>query len=411
VPALALGLTFLLGQLTGGGVAIGGLVLGLLLAGAGACLLRRRYLAAAGLNSTLIQGRHILGIHVGSVSVDVPRGAAIGLHGERAPWVLSLVENDQGSEFARTYDLSAARRWGATLANVLGCAWRDAGSERLADTPRRFKLPTTETGRMGLLLFIAVTVGMPWAAWWTWQKPDVRERAALAAVAPLGGIIEFDRMPAVRAWAAQELAAQQTAPSLLGLIRLLNTIDPERDADVAAAAMDALRAAAGHAAGSGAWNEQLARANLWVAEQTGRTLDAHGGVLGWFAVAPEFQRTIDVIAGDDPHAAWSAWSSFGAGTLTTPEAFLFAAGGALADPRPIAFEIRRTSPPGMPLRFEGQPRVPAGSVLARTVGEALALRLWQYDGIYSESMTEDFGPWWDDYARRRLLPPVSRTVH
>ena len=101
-----------------------------------------------------------------------------------------------------------------------------------------------------------------------------------------------------------------------------------------------------------------------------------------------------------------AWTHFGAGSLTNPEAFLYAAGSVLGDRRPLPFAIRRTSAPGTPLEFEGQPEPPGADALAYTVGEAMALHMWWYDGVHDETLTDEFRIWWSDYAARRLLPPL-----
>ena len=269
-------------------------------------------------------------------------------------------------------------------------------------------LPGTRSGRIRPLVFVGLAVlvaGTALTAWRVWQAPAVRERVALAAVVPVGGVIPFETMPGLRVWAARELAARQTPAALLAAVRLLNTIEPEADPVFAAKILDPLRRAAGQPGAGGEWNVQLAAINRWVAARVGRSVDGHEGVLGWFAVAQEFQPTIETIAGADPQAGWRAWSGFGAGTLTTSEAFLYAVGRALSDPRPIAFSLRRTSAPGSPLRVEALPEPPAGDAQVRTVGEALALRLWQYQGIAGGTPSEDFGLWWAGFARRRLLPP------
>ena len=263
--------------------------------------------------------------------------------------------------------------------------------------------------RVRVLLILVLALGASSFAWWISRHPAVRERVALAAVAPFGGAIPFETMPGLRVWAARELMARQTPSAVLAFIRLLNTVDPHEDPVFAAKLMEPLRLTAAHVE-SGEWAVRLAAANRWVAERVGRRLDANGGVLGWFPVAPEFQRAIDTIAGGDAHAAWTAWSRFGAGRLPTSEAFLFAVGSALGDPRPIAFAIRRTSAPEEPLRVEARPEPPHGDVQARTVGEALALRLWQYQGIASGTVVEDFSLWWAGFAKRRLLPPSPPAV-
>jgi hypothetical protein len=406
VPMTGMGLMLLLGQFTGGGVAIAGVILGLALTGGGAWLARRRYVATERHGHHITIGEHVLGHATRTERLDTgPRGA-IRMHGEDAPWILSLVVDDDETEVARLRSLKTSRGVGAALAEAAGCAWRDEVTEKVKERAPSFFLPTTETGRIGLVLFVAVVAGGGWYGWHTWQKPATRERVALSLVEPRGTFLDFQSLPAVRAWAARELAELQTPAALLGVVRLLNTIDVERHPEVAAGGMEALRAIAGVEGPAGEWAEQLRRMNLWVAERVGRRVDAHGGVLGWYRVSAEFQEAIDAIAGPDPEDGWRAWSSLGAGTLTDLEQFLFAAGSALGDARPIAFTVRRTSAPGEPLEFDVQPEAPGGDVLARTVGEAVALRLWEYHGVDDPAVTGDFAAWWSGFAARRLLPPL-----
>lgn len=410
VPLAAMGLLFLFGQLTGGGIAVAGVILGLASAGAGAWLMRRRYAATERHSNHLTIGEHVLGFTTKAQSVETGGRCAIRLHGGKAPWTLSLRgADDAETAIARLSSLPAARRAGAGLAEAAGCEWRDEVIDQVREKAPSFFLPTTETGRIGLVLFVAIVAGTAWYAWQTWQKPQTRERVALALVEPGGSVVDFQNVPALRAWAARELAVQHTPPALLGVIRLLNTIDPEGQAEVAAAGMGALHAAAGLEP-QGEWYEQLARMNRWAAERTGRALDAHGGVLLWFPVSEGVQSALEAIGGRDPREAWLAWTHFGAGSLTNPEAFLYAAGGALGDRRPIPFAIHRTSAPGAPLEFEGQPEPPGADALAHTVGEAMALHMWWYDGVHDEALTGEFRSWWSDYAARRLLPPLPQPL-
>jgi hypothetical protein len=411
VPMAGMGLMLLFGQFTGGGIAPAGVVLGLALIGGGAWLLRRRFVATERHSHHITIGEHVLGRATTARAVDTgPRGA-IRLHGEEVPWTLTLSGAAEDEiEIARLHRLAAARRTGAGLAEAAGCAWRDEVVEEVKDKAPSFFLPTTETGRIGLVLFVAVLAGGAWYGWHTWQKPETREQVALRLVQPGGPFLDVQSVPALRAWAAGELGRLQTPDALLGLVRLLNTLDPSTDQEVAAAGMEALHAAAGLGAPSGEWIDQVRRMNAWASERLGRSVDAHGGVLGWFRVSPELQEAIDALAGHDAEDGWLAWSSLGAGTLVNVEQFLFAAGNALGDARPIPFSIRRTSAPGEPLRFEVQPVAPDGDVLARTVGEAVALRLWGYNGIEDPAEADDFAAWWSGFAERRLLPPLPRPL-
>ena len=75
----------------------------------------------------------------------------------------------------------------------------------------------------------------------------------------------------------------------------------------------------------------------------------------------------------------------------------------LADPRPIHFVLHTYGGPpwARPERREGY----AGPVLAETVGEAVALSLWGYEGVGSAEFPTEFWTWWAGYARARHLPP------
>jgi hypothetical protein len=90
--------------------------------------------------------------------------------------------------------------------------------------------------------------------------------------------------------------------------------------------------------------------NTWAAAQLGRSLDGNGGVLGWMPIDPRFVPAIERVAGAD--------------------------------------------------------------ALAHTVGEALALHLWQTRDFGAQRFPDDFNAWWAQWSRARRLPPApDERVH
>lgn len=194
--------------------------------------------------------------------------------------------------------------------------------------------------------------------------------------------------------------------SVLALVKLLNTVSYEEDQPVAEAALGSLTAIAGQSfarTGELEWSQVLGEANRWSAARLGRPLDANDGLLGWFGVEEDYLSRVDSVASASPHEGCTNLFWFGPEVLATAEELLTRVGAALGDRRPISFVLveengRVECRPDRLADFEGTP-------LARTVGEAIAVKLWQFRGVGSETFPEDFRTWWVEYARRRHWPP------
>jgi len=233
--------------------------------------------------------------------------------------------------------------------------------------------------------------------------PASRSALCRLAVAPHPPFTDFISIPVLRVAGVRCLAAQPDDENLLALLRVANTADPERSPEALAAATSELLRLAGEAPAE-ASSEALGRINRWAAQRLGRQLDANGGIMAWFAVEGEsHRRAVEKLADEDALAASAAWDTFGAIDITTTEDFLWARGPALADPRPIHFVLHTYGGPpwARPEPREGY----AGPVLAETVGEAVALSLWGYEGVGSAEFPTEFWTWWAGYARARHLPP------
>jgi hypothetical protein len=230
--------------------------------------------------------------------------------------------------------------------------------------------------------------------------PGLRRSLATTVLEPFG---MARQVGPVRRWALARLASDPSTPALLELLRVFNTLDVEQFPEIAADVDAAASRRAGLAPVAEMDRAARVRAvNEWAASQLGRGLDANDGVLGWMPIDERFAPAIETIAGADGNAACMAWRHFAAGELVTPEQFVYAAGPALGDPRPIRFAITRSGP-----LFEGQvvPMDPRAERLAHTVGEALALRLWLKEGVGDDRFPDDFGAWWAEWARSHRLPP------
>jgi len=232
------------------------------------------------------------------------------------------------------------------------------------------------------------------------RVPGTRLSLATDVLGPTGNLRQVGFL---RRWALDQLVNDPSPAALLELLRLLNTVDatrvPEIAADVDAAAM---RRSGLIPSPEQDREAQVRAVNSWAAAHLGRPLDANGGVLGWMPVSEGFVNAINAITSQNLSTAWLEWTHFAAGVLNSPEQFLYAVGSALGDPRAIHFAITRAG-----ASFEGQP-VPITSrpdVLAHTVGEALALRLWLKEGVGDAVFPEDFAAWWAQWARDHRLPP------
>lgn len=248
--------------------------------------------------------------------------------------------------------------------------------------PRPYKL-------LIMNLLIAGTLGGPLLV------PNVREWIFISGLSP--------RSP-VRNLAASFLRWHSSDPSVTALTRVVNTVGPAFNRELAATAVASLSEIAGRSFDSGGdWNRTVARINDWAAERLGRPLDDNDGVLHWFPPSDKVRGDLDEIADKDPEVAWRAWSAFDVLVATNSGEFLWKAGMALGDPRPISFSIHRVDG-----YFEGQPHpIDSGDEgqLVDTVGESLALLLWQYAGVGDDEFPEDFASWWREYARLNHLPP------
>jgi len=212
-----------------------------------------------------------------------------------------------------------------------------------------------------------------------------------------------------RVLAVKLLRFDRTDVSVLALVRLLNTISVEADSQVAETALGSLAAIAGQPfarTGELQWSQVLGEANRWAAGRLGRSLDGNAGVLGWFPVEGGFASRVASIGSASPQDGCDNLFWFGPVMFATAEEFLSRAGAALGDGRPISFVLVRENnhlecKPERLADFGGQP-------LAGTVGEALALKLWEFRGVGSETFPDDFRSWWAEYARGRHFPPPAR---
>jgi hypothetical protein len=392
------GLSFLVGQIPD--PAVGGIVLGLILVGAGVPLLVRRFVVFAKDDERATRGRHLLGLPFARRQESLPAVAKVSLEssGGRIGIVMTgpaVSERSEASE-ARATALERARR----IADFFGATLEDT-TDRLPASPsaaRRVAGRTLRRLAVRGAFVVALLVGAVAAVE---LVPGLRLSLATTILEPFGMTRQIGL---ARRWALARLVSDPSPAALLQLLRVLNTLDAERFPEIAAD----VDAAASRRAGLAPVAEldraaRIRAVNEWAAAQLGRALDANGGVLGWMPVAERFVPPIERIAGADVNDAWLGWNHFAAGELVTPEQFVYAVGPALADARPISFAIYRNG-----RLFEGQP-VPIDSrpdVLAHTVGEALALRLWLKEGVGDERFPDDFGVWWAQWARAHRLPPV-----
>jgi hypothetical protein len=232
----------------------------------------------------------------------------------------------------------------------------------------------------------------------------------------------------LQSFAAARLAGHPSDSSVETLVRVVNTRFEESPVLVAAA-LASLREIAGlEPLSPDDWWRATEWLNPWAAERLRRSLDAHGGVLSWYPVGEALQAELETLASADPETGSGAWSAFAAGVVSSPEEFLEQLGAALGDPRPIAFAIVRTPDAEAAFEASAEPITASGEVLARTVGEALALKYWTYLAGRSERLRQrtdadageqlarfdtgafpaDFRSWWADYARIHRLPPQPR---
>jgi hypothetical protein len=386
----ALGVTLLLGQLPR--PACGGIVLGLLLAAAGGFLLRRETLRIMP-GERILRSVHLLGHprRTSELVLAVEKPIRLESLDERGVALLvGSVPLAEGLEHA-----DALR-----IAETVGSALRREVKDNTGQIDERPFLVRAHQrlARLTGIALVLILVGLGVA----WMVPAGRSALCRLAVAPHTPFSRDVRIPALRIAAVRYLASDPTDENLLTLLRVVNTADPAKSPEVLEAAVAELLALAGEKMDV-AEGDAVGRINRWAARRLGRSLDAHDGVLGWYQVEEEkYRSALDTMAGDDLDAAAAAWDSFGAGDLTNPEDFLWAAGPGLADRRPIHFVLRRENRlEALPERREAY----AGPVLAETVGEALALQLWSYEGVGGPEFPEGFWDWWAGHAQAHHLPP------
>jgi hypothetical protein len=407
----SVGATLLLAQV-GRGPASGGIVFGLLLAAAGAALLLRIYLRIDA-SRTLRRGWHLFGIPFGVAPVPVPRDPRIRLAPRittyqgyrRVAFETSLDGPEKGEQrrLAIQGSHTEARGLADRLAAGLGARLVDSG------VPEEPPLPPPAPGeglrralgalsRLPTLVILAALIAIAVL----WLVPAWRSGPCRFALAPDTAVFRFASQPALRIFAARQLARDLSDENVLALVRLVNTVDPGDEPELFDAGLSTLLGMAGEPEGGGGTLQgQVGFVNAWAARRLGRALDANGGILDWWAVNGEVRQRIETLAGGDAEAAAKAWEELGPVDFASTEDFLYFAGPALADRRPVRFVLR----PG-PRAPEAVAGAAGEESLAGTVGEALALSLWRYQGVGDQHFPQDFWAWWSGYAREHHLPPV-----
>jgi hypothetical protein len=397
------GLTLLLAQFPD--VAWGGVVFGLILAGIGAPLLIRRCVVLSRDDGRLVRARHLFSIVFGRQELPLPPVDKVRLRSDRDGVVVEL----EGAETTVTLGTLAthpsARKVAENLAAFLGVEVEDrardvagaaiaAGDAALATRRRVARRRLWRRLVAASILIDAVIVAVLAVEF----VPNVRRSVATSVLKPFG----YQRQVGLLRWWALDRLARDSAPEArLELLRALNTIDAGTFPEIAAELDAACSRAVGLTPQAGQDRDATIRAvNEQAVRQLGRSVDENGGVLGLLPVESRFVESINAIADPDPRTGWLAWQGFAAGDLVTPEQFLWAVGPALGDRRPIHFVIAG--------KAEGQPEpiTPRSDLLARTVGEALALRLWMKRGVGDDRFPDDFSAWWKEWAWKHRLPPL-----
>jgi hypothetical protein len=311
------------------------------------------------------------------------------------PLVLRLTGDDRAPNLPMQ-DFPASTWFGTFLAGWAGAPFTETLTKSVGPSPR---LAALQAGSRRL----------------AWLIPLVLGGGLALVMLSRGGrteVYSFLLEPTFRAnrvLAVKLLRHDHSDVSVLALVKLLNTVSFEQDQQVAETALGSLAAMAGQPfarTGELQWSQVLGEANRWAASRLGRPLDTNEGVLGWFGVEEGYRSRVDWVASASPEEGCSNLFWFGPEVYANAEEFLNRAGAALGDGRPITFvmvrEANRTECKPVRLAdFEGQP-------LARTVGEALALKLWEFRGVGGESFPEDFRAWWVEYARQRHWPPPGK---
>jgi hypothetical protein len=394
------GLTLVLAQIPD--PALGGVVFGAVLAGAGVPFLIRRFAVFSKDDARMTRGRHFFSLVLRQEERGLPAVGSVILRREQSNLVLAL-DGPGGTEtLGAPATLDDARRTGTDLAAFFGVDLADqvpseAESPAAIATRRRVAAARWRR-RLVRLSVLVLVVGSGVLV--VEREPGVRLSAARTVLEPFGYLRQLSPL---RQWALDRLERDPSPAALLELLRVLNTIDAQTFPEIAADVDSAAARAAGVAPPTGDSRDATVRAvNEWAARRLGGTVDGNGGVFGFIPVVDRFRSPIDAIAGTDPQSAWLAWNHFAAGDLTTPEQFLWAVGPALGDRRPICFVITASG-----ASFEGQPELIESrpEVLAHTVGESIALRLWLKKGVGDDRFPDDFWAWWKEWARQHRLPP------
>lgn len=275
-----------------------------------------------------------------------------------------------------------------------------------SETKRSRSLVVKGFVRVTLVLALAVLIASAF-----WQAiahvPQLRLKTIQLVMDP-GGTLRHQ--PILRQWTLSQIPDSAGKEEILELLRLTNAIDGERLPTITADLLNTLeRCTNNDPAGKTIAAPSLSVINRQAAEMLGLSLDANGGVFTWFTVEERFRTTVDTFASSEPWEAWSAWNHFAAGQLNSPEQFLYAVGPALGDARPIHFAIKRGSFFGnqSTQSFEGQPEpiTEHPDVIARTVGEALALQYWYR--LDDEKFPDNFSTWWLTWSKDHNLPPTT----
>lgn len=418
----ALGLALLAAQTSG--VAVGGVILGLILLAIGASLLIRGLVRIERSGPTVLCGHHLFGWTLQSKSHQLPSPVFVELTGDLPPRIQLVSGEDASSslELANPGDAEEATSLGERVARFLGTALQDPFQDKRAEIERALQgseesedpegevvdppppavaAVFTAVRLMQRVVLFAIPLGLVGLVAALVFLPEVRFDAARRIAAPDGPL------PMLRGPAIGMLGADGSDETLRLLVHLVAATPLPIDADVGNRALAAFRAAASQRTSpSPAVFADREAAFRWASEHFDRPLDANRGVLGWFEVNGRYGAELDRIASREISDAWAAWESLGLGVLVSPEDFLWALGPALSDPRPIHFAIYGDVawPNAQPDPVLENPR----PVLAHTVGEALAIKLWTYQGVGDEELPEDFTAFWADFATRHQLPPPPR---
>lgn len=292
-----------------------------------------------------------------------------------------------------------AHKGGKALSDFLRCHFVNDGPFTPPKRKTRFKSLTM--GKVLFVIILSVIVGLS-------MMPDMREQILITTLE------DIDVYP-VRSAVAKLLAYHPSDKTIKVLVHFINSFYiKERDAVPKEEILASLEKIAGMDFGSyDNWFEATDKINRWASKRLNLPLDGNGGVHRWYDIDYRLIEKVNEMGSKDPHSGWSAWRHFAAGTATSEGTFLLLAGAGLADKRPIYFAIKKgpfwkesnASP-----AFEGQPEPIENytdEVIAHTVGEAIALAFWRYS-IEAEKFPEEFKRWYEEYARKRRLPPMHR---